>query len=668
MSANSPLFTPHADRPETIRVTPQLAARAGLAAWAASFQLGTAGWRDLLDPADPHCLDVPFNSLTLAVVLTARAQLALEEGLPSLHVGGEVRPHTPEFIDLAARVYAAHGLEVRLRPAGQPTTPIWLSSFGVFYEELAGGENFTASHSQSYKGGWKPMDENGGQLLEAAGAIAERVRALAALAAQEGLEIPLAAAGDPLIRRDFDPLPAYVEALRQVIPETLLAPIGAAAARGFRAAFCCEGGSMAAAARRVFAGLGIGVAPSPPDVPGGWDEGDPDGAVFFTHAEERSDYYGIGRLDGQDHGVDPGKWQVYKHVGAQELLRRGTAAVFFLWDPDGDRFNVVTTAPAALAARAAAAGLEVDPLDEARCLVYFKPNQLYFLLTALRLEAMHETGELARADWIVATTWPTSRSLGELAEAFNRRHGASLRTFRVPVGFKHFAALVGDLEAQLLEADAGEAVTSAVDVTGRPTLFGPRPRLAIMAEESGGAAMGPRDWLESRHGGARSLAPKEKDGMQVGVLALALAARLHLAGESFAGWYLDRLDHYGIVHRFYERRDVVLADESLRGPEREAARAAGNARKTATVEFFRSLEELAPAAAGAALAARLPAGASLPAVERAFWAGDGTLVEFAGAWFQLRASGTDAVLRYYAEGSDRGRVAALLDALTGLRI
>ena len=62
--------------------------------------------------------------------------------------------------------------------------------------------------------------------------------------------------------------------------------------------------------------------------------------------------------------------------------------------------------------------------------------------------------------------------------------------------------------------------------------------------------------------------------------------------------------------------DVVLADESLRGAEREAARAAGNARKTATVEFFRSLEDLAPAAAGAALAARLPAGASLPARKR----------------------------------------------------
>ncbi len=666
MSASLPPFTPGAARAEVVAVTPALAARAGLTAWAAEFQLGTAGWRDLLDPEDPHSLDVPFNSLTLALVLEARAQLALEEGLDALHVGGEVRPHTPAFIDLAARIYAAHGIAVRLRPPAQPTTPIWLSSFGVFSGELAGGENFTASHSQNYKGGWKPMDDGGGQLLELADAIADRVRALAARAAAEGLEVRLAPADDPLIRRDFDPVDDYVAALRGIVPPALLDDVRAAADAGFRAAFGCEGGSMGATARRVFAGLGLAVAPSPAGVPGGLAEGDPAGAVFFTHFAERSDYYGIGTLDGVNHGVDPGKPQIYKHVGAQGLLRDGRAHAYFLWDPDGDRFNMVTTAPAGLAAAAAAAGLEVDGLDAGRCLVFFKPNQIYFMLTALRLESLEAAGKLAASDWIVATTWPTSRSLGELAGAFNRRHGAGIGTFRVPVGFKHFAALVRDVEDQLEDDDAGEVAARAIDVTGAETVFGPRPRFLIMAEESGGAAMGPDGWLESRDGAARSLAPKEKDGMQVGVLALALAARLHNEGSSFAAYYLDRLDRYGIVHRFYERRDVTLADESLRGAERVAARAAGNARKEATVAFFRSLEAMAPAAAERALRERLPAGVELPPVRRIFWAGDGTLIEFDGQWFMLRASGTDAVLRYYMEGLEREAVSRLNVALAGL--
>ena len=81
---------------------------------------------------------------------------------------------------------------------------------------------------------------------------------------------------------------------------------------------------------------------------------------------------------------------------------------------------------------------------------------------------------------------PCSSALAN--ERASEREGASLATFRVPVGFKHFAALVRDLEEQTA---AGRDDCTATDVTGVTTSFGPRPRLLIMAEESGGAAMGP---------------------------------------------------------------------------------------------------------------------------------------------------------------------------------
>lgn len=651
MSASRRLFTPFADQPEAFTVDAPLVAAAQLERWAAGFALGTAGYRDLLNPDDLFDPAVPFNGLTVAVMLEARARLAVEQGLRRLHVGGEVRPHTRELIDLAARLYAAHGLEVRLRPEGRHTTPIWLSSFGVFFEELDGGENFTASHSQSYKGGWKPMDASGGQLLEMAGAIGDRVRELVAEALGPGLEIRLAAATDPRIRRDFEPTAAYVDVLRTVIPAGLLAEVPAAGREGFRAAFCTEGGSMGPAGRDVFARLGIGM--------------DGQGPVFFTHEEEDRNYHGIGILDGANHGVDPGKWQVYKHVGAQELLKEGACHVFFIWDPDGDRFNMVTTAPARLADRARAAGLEVDPLDRDRCLVFFKPNQVYFMLTAVKLAALQEAGELDRANWIVATTWPTSMSIGEIALRANERTGAGLATFRVPVGFKHFAALVTSLEQQIA---AGSPACRAVDVTGAETVFGPRPRLLIMAEESGGAALGPAEPVRSRSGARTSLAPKEKDAMQLGVMALCLAARLHRAGGSFAAFYLEQLEAWGTRYRFYERRDVTLFDEALTGRAREEARTAGNRRKDATVAFFRSLEELSPREATRRLVVAMPEGTFLPTIVRIFHAGDGTFIEFAGQWFELRASGTDAVLRYYMEGADAQLVAELNEAFTRLDI
>ena len=95
------------------------------------------------------------------------------------------------------------------------------------------------------------MDGAGGQLREMANLIAQRVRKLVDQAAATGLTIRLAASNDPLIRRDFDPLLPYVETLTQVIPADLLAEVPQAAAAGFRAAFCTEGGSMAATGRRV---------------------------------------------------------------------------------------------------------------------------------------------------------------------------------------------------------------------------------------------------------------------------------------------------------------------------------------------------------------------------------------------------------------------------------
>jgi phosphomannomutase len=357
--------------------------------------------------------------------------------------------------------------------------------------------------------------------------------------------------------------------------------------------------------------------------------------------------------------VDPGKWQVYKHVGAQALLADGACQVFFIWDPDGDRFNMITTAPAALAGEAQAAGLEVDPLDADRCLVFFKPNQIYFMLTALKLDALRAAGELEQADWIVATTWPTSLSIGEIAEK------AGLATHRVPVGFKHFAALVRDLEAQ---ATAGNDPCTVTDVTGAVADCGARPRLLIMAEESGGAAMGPAEPMTSRHGARTSLAPKEKDAMQLGVMALCLAARLHRTGGSFAGYYGEQLARWETRYRFYERRDVTLFDESLQGEERARARAAGNRLKEATVAFFAGLEDRTPEEATRILVAAMPADSALPTLERIFHAGDGTYLEFTGQWFELRASGTDAVLRYYMEGADRSAVAELNEAFARLEL
>ncbi len=41
----------------------------------------------------------------------------------------------------------------------------------------------------------------------------------------------------------------------------------------------------------------------------------------------------------------------------------------------------------------------------------FKPNQIYFLNAALKLEMLAESGDLFKHDQVIGTTYPTSKSI-----------------------------------------------------------------------------------------------------------------------------------------------------------------------------------------------------------------------------------------------------------------
>jgi phosphomannomutase len=205
----------------------------GLFKWVDAFELGTAGYRDTINTEDMFSTDAPFNAHTIMFVAEAMARIYNRRGYGSIHLGGEVRRFTPEIIGLVSRVFAAHGIAVHLH-ADRATTPIWASSFGVFYNELDGGANVTASHSQSFKQGFKPMDEKGMQLLDMADEIKEEVRRIGKEAAGKGFTLALSPADSPLIHRDFHYLQAYEEYLRQVVPEEAFELIRRAQEAGLR--------------------------------------------------------------------------------------------------------------------------------------------------------------------------------------------------------------------------------------------------------------------------------------------------------------------------------------------------------------------------------------------------------------------------------------------------
>ncbi len=623
--------------------------------WASEFSLMTAGYRDPLDLDDPFSADVPFNIFTVAILVEAKARVferKLADGeLGHVHIGGETRPHTQDFIRVAARVYAAHRFKVHLRRSVK-TTPIWYSSFGVFYEEYQSGDNFTASHSQHFKGGWKPLDNEGQQLLEEEADIVAEVRAI--VAGREPIRLA-SWTSNPLIAEDFDVDDAYLEFQRTVMDDDLIRRITDAGREGFRVTICTMGGSMKATSERLFKALRIPTGA--------------EGVVNYFMSEEDSRFHGIGSVNGTDIGVDPGKPEVYRKLVKESGFMDSKANILLLWDPDGDRLNVVTRAPASIREAAISAGLGVD--DDTfgdECIVYFTPNQLYLLLAAFRIQVLRESGHLHDRDWFVGLSYPTTKSLEELAEA------EGLKCVRVPVGFKYIGNLCAEVEPQL---NGGEAVFETT--TGERVHLGKKPRALILCEESGGGTLGGAELLASRTGKHNMLALREKDAMQLGLLSLCLGATLYRTGTSFAEHYCELVSSKGLTCIHYARNDVLLYDEGLTGSALRDAKDEGLRKRDRVMDFFGhladehkarrlSLQELRQA-----IVERAPQYADrLPPLTRACRAGDdllhGMLFEAEKLRFLIRASGTDALLRYYVESTDSATVDAIQEMLRNLDI
>lgn len=640
---------PAGDTWQDIALTEKVVSAYSLEQWAQEFSLMTAGYRDRLDPEDAANPEARFNVLTVAILAEAKARVFLRRLAPGevgdVHIGGEVRPHTQTFIKIAARVNASHGFKVHLR-AGLSTTPIWYSSFGIVYEELQSGENFTASHSQYFKGGWKPLDSEGKQLLAEEPEIIAEVRAIVA----DRQLIRLAPwQGNPLIFHDFDIDEAYVAYQQFVFGKELIAGILEAGRRGFRCSICTLGGSMKATSERLFARFGIPTGEQ--------------GILRYFLAEEDSRYHGVGQVGAENFGVDPGSPKIYRNVGAQRILLTGEADLVLIWDPDGDRLKVITTAPSSLAAVALQNGLEVEEGDGERCIVYIGPNKLYLMLAAFRLDALRKSGSLTSYDWFIGTSFPTTQSLAELAAA------EGIPCVRVPVGFK----FIGDL-CQQIETQGNGNVTFTM-VTGETVRLGKEPRALILCEESGGATLGGSELLRSKNGRHKMLALREKDGLQLGLMAIALTAKLHEDESSFAAFYCDLVARKGIKFLHFLRSDVRLYDESLIGDELMEAKAKGLLLCNRVMDFFKILAEK-HAASQLSLQdvqdeinqRRVVDTVALPLPSKIYTIGEGTLIEWEDLRFLIRASGTDALLRYYLEGRDKETVDAVRRMLIRLRI
>ncbi|MCX5886336.1 MAG: hypothetical protein NT096_10580 [Proteobacteria bacterium] len=638
-------ISPSSDRWETIDLTDTVIKTYSLEEWAKNFSLMTAGYRDQLDPNDYGNPSVALNVVTYAILAEARARVLKIDHKGDkpihLHVGGETRPHTQEFIQILSRVYASHGFQVHLRSRVK-TTPIWYSSFGVFYNGFQGGDNVTASHSPFFKGGWKPLDANGKQLLQEEGLIIKEVQNI--VTSQSTITLaPWHSSG--LIYHDFDVDEAYA-AYQKPLIEKHFGEVLKANDKGFRCAISPLGGSMKGTSERIFNLLGISTGPN--------------GIVNYFYGEEDSRYHNIGQIGDENYGVDPTKKEIYKNVGAQKKLLDREADIVFMWDPDGDRFNMVTVAPASIGEKAKEY-LEVESFPEhGKLIVYFSSNQIFLMLTALRLDSLMKSGDLENYNWFIAASVTSTKSLDEIAAAY------SIPVARVNVGFKYPGTFAEWIETR---TDPQESCPINLIALREKVYIGDKPRALIMCEESGGAILGNIHYIQNRSHDQNLIALREKDGMQISLLAMALAAKLYNEDSSIVQYYIDTIEKYQIKYRYFARKDVSLYDESLTGKERNMAKEEGNEKKKKIMRFFAGLMSETPTKIKDVLNAGVPEGPQLfPEPKRVCPIGDGSYLEFDDFTCIVRESGTDALIRYYIDGNDRKRNDRILQFLINLKL
>lgn len=183
----------------------------------------------------------------------------------------------------------------------------------------------------------------------------------------------------------------------------------------------------------------------------------------------------------------------------------------------------------------------------------------------------------------------------------------------------------------------------------------------------------------NERGSAGIIALREKDGFQFGLMTLSLAAHLYNSNRSFADYYCNLVEDRNIQNRFFNRRDVRLYDESLIGPAREKAKTDGEEKRDRIMNFFKNLAEQVSAGKSldeihVEINARLAReDRVIPRPKRVCIVGEGkllegTLMEFDDFWFLIRASGTDALLRYYIEGKEKDEIKAYQQSFIKLKI
>lgn len=629
--------------------------------YAKEAEVSTAGIRGPQNILYPHDTRFPINLIGIMLATEAKALVA-KELYPDNEIiklaGCEVRYNSQEFLELIARIQAAHGIKT-LVPVDRKTIPIWMASFLAFKLDLLGGEYITSSHGISVKNATKDLNSQGSQYLpEESMLFVDKIKYIFDEVEKNGYyDIKIAANDNPLISQaEMKSLNDGVELYKQYLLDGVAKDANLNLIKNSDDKIVIEnvGGSAYGTLSRILKELGI------------------EDKYVWMNKEEDPFFHSIGKYDTDpkgnktfyDYSVDAtvlskdkdGKpyFPVIKSLHYDENLKNcpiGTAVL--ITDPDHDRLTVCQIESDDKIQYLKSLGIDYVALDKGRILTVFTANQSFLMIMDFWMQQLKNEGLFENHPRFMIKTTASARSWDEWAKKNN------IKVVNVPVGFKEIANVMKKVEKQIMDNPDKEVVVT--DVLGNDINLGVNPKLIFGGEESGGMIIGSEELIKSLSGRA-AIAMREKSATEAIIVASALAAYLKKQGSSMSEYLDNVFKNNEIISKFDIREDISYYNESEPDIEKlKQAKVAGEAQRTKNDVFYLTM-------AVAKKAGRMTLEQIREILSDTFkdlnfdnltdvkFVGDGTYLEFDDKFIEIRPSGTDAKTKAYGAGASKEEI------------
>ncbi len=621
--------------------------------YAKEAKVSTAGIRGPQNILFPQDTRFPINLVGIVLATLAKA-LVVREKYPNNEViklvGSEVRYNSDLYLDAIARIQAAQGIKT-LTPQGRKTIPIWLASFLAFKLDLVGGEYITSSHGISVKTATKDLNSQGSQYLpEESLEFVNKIQMIFDEVEKNGsYEIKISAKNNPLIDETImtkleDGINLYVEYLKSGVGEDL------SQLKKMENKIVIEsvGGCAYRTLSKVLEKLEIS------------DKFD------WNNTAEDPFFHSIGKYD-----TDPkGNKTFYDYsVDATVLSKRQNGEKFFpvieslhyetvlkdypigtavlITDPDHDRLTICEIESAGNIPTLEENGISYVNLDNNRILTVFTANQAFLMLMDYRAKQLKHQHKWDNYPRFMIKTTASALSWDEWA-----KHN-KVSVINVPVGFKEIANIMKKVELQL--KNSPDKSVKVDDVFGNTVDIGVQPRLIFAGEESGGMIMGAEDTVKSLTG-REAIAMREKSATEAIIVASSLLAKLETENKTLSQYLIEVFETNNVTSRFDTREDIAYYNESEPDIEKlKQAKVEGEKQRTKNDLFFLSLAiavNKGVATLNDVVKILNDAFAELDFsdLKAVKFVGDGTYLEFADKYIEIRPSGTDAKTKAYGGG------------------